>query len=161
MCLPYKTKGNEIGLGIPESLPFNMVLPQGCNKKPLIQDTGSRLQMGNTSVTGVAQYTQPSEDFRFGGDDGIRTHGLCVANAPLSQLSYIPTSANLKEYIPRGAKFQRQKRFMVQGFKSLRLGMVQGPGSRVESQLESPVDTFTTFERGTGGAVGTFEPSYC
>ena len=27
----------------------------------------------------------------FGGDDGIRTHGLSVANAALSQLSYIPT----------------------------------------------------------------------
>lgn len=25
-----------------------------------------------------------------GGDDGIRTHDLCVANAALSQLSYIP-----------------------------------------------------------------------
>ena len=26
----------------------------------------------------------------FGGDDGIRTHGLFVANEALSQLSYIP-----------------------------------------------------------------------
>ena len=26
-----------------------------------------------------------------GGDDGIRTHDLYVANVPLSQLSYIPT----------------------------------------------------------------------
>ncbi len=26
-----------------------------------------------------------------GGDDGIRTHDLSVANAALSQLSYIPT----------------------------------------------------------------------
>lgn len=25
-----------------------------------------------------------------GGPDGIRTHGLCVANAALSQLSYEP-----------------------------------------------------------------------
>ena len=32
----------------------------------------------------------------FGGDDGIRTHDLYVANVPLSQLSYIPTCyANL------------------------------------------------------------------
>jgi hypothetical protein len=27
----------------------------------------------------------------FGGDEGIRTLGLCVANASLSHLSYIPT----------------------------------------------------------------------
>jgi hypothetical protein len=26
-----------------------------------------------------------------GGDEGIRTLDLCVANAPLSHLSYIPT----------------------------------------------------------------------
>ena len=26
----------------------------------------------------------------FGGDDGIRTHDLSVANAALSQLSYVP-----------------------------------------------------------------------
>jgi hypothetical protein len=28
---------------------------------------------------------------KAGGDEGIRTLGLCVANAPLSHLSYIPT----------------------------------------------------------------------
>jgi hypothetical protein len=28
-----------------------------------------------------------------GGDEGIRTLDLCVANAPLSHLSYIPTGA--------------------------------------------------------------------
>ncbi len=28
----------------------------------------------------------------FGGDDGIRTHDLYVANVPLSRLSYIPTA---------------------------------------------------------------------
>lgn len=27
----------------------------------------------------------------FGGDNGDRTHDLCIANAALSQLSYIPT----------------------------------------------------------------------
>lgn len=26
-----------------------------------------------------------------GGDGGVRTPGLCIANAPLSQLSYIPS----------------------------------------------------------------------
>lgn len=29
--------------------------------------------------------------FKNNGDNGIRTRGLCVANAALSQLSYIPT----------------------------------------------------------------------
>ena len=33
---------------------------------------------------------------RGGGDEGIRTLGLCVANAPLSHLSYIPTQRNSK-----------------------------------------------------------------
>jgi hypothetical protein len=30
-----------------------------------------------------------------GGDEGIRTLGLCVANASLSHLSYIPTQKNI------------------------------------------------------------------
>jgi hypothetical protein len=29
--------------------------------------------------------------YSSGGDDGIRTHDLYVANVPLSHLSYIPT----------------------------------------------------------------------
>ena len=29
---------------------------------------------------------------RGGGDEGTRTPGLCLAKAPLSQLSYIPSS---------------------------------------------------------------------
>ena len=29
----------------------------------------------------------------FGGDNGIRTRDLCVANATLSQLSYVPATA--------------------------------------------------------------------
>ena len=29
---------------------------------------------------------------RFGGDGGTRTHDLCVANASLYQLSYVPES---------------------------------------------------------------------
>jgi hypothetical protein len=43
--------------------------------------------------------TVPFYRSHFGGDDGIRTHDLYVANVPLSQLSYIPTDyANLYEY---------------------------------------------------------------
>ena len=33
--------------------------------------------------------------FRFGGDEGIRTPGLCVANASLYQLSHAPMHAQL------------------------------------------------------------------
>ena len=41
--------------------------------------------------------------FVSGGDDGTRTHALCVANASLSQLSYVPTrSAILADF--RGLK---------------------------------------------------------
>ena len=32
---------------------------------------------------------------RNGGDEGIRTLDLCVANAPLSHLSYIPTQKTI------------------------------------------------------------------
>jgi hypothetical protein len=35
-----------------------------------------------------------SERPENGGDEGIRTLDLCVANAPLSHLSYIPTSGH-------------------------------------------------------------------
>ncbi len=31
----------------------------------------------------------------FGGDEGTRTPGLCLAKAPLSQLSYIPSSCTV------------------------------------------------------------------
>jgi hypothetical protein len=37
----------------------------------------------------------------FGGDEGIRTLDLCVANAPLSHLSYIP----MKTYSNRPSRF--------------------------------------------------------
>ncbi len=50
-----------------------------------------------------------------GGDDGIRTHDLYVANVPLSQLSYIPTAKstsvtlfNLSNY-PSGCGNARRK----------------------------------------------------
>ena len=32
--------------------------------------------------------------YPFGGDEGTRTPGLCLAKAPLSQLSYIPQSSS-------------------------------------------------------------------
>jgi hypothetical protein len=34
---------------------------------------------------------------KSGGDEGIRTLDLCVANAPLSHLSYIPTRKHSNE----------------------------------------------------------------
>ena len=35
---------------------------------------------------------------RYSGDDGIRTRDLCVANATLSQLSYVPTARIIIAY---------------------------------------------------------------
>ena len=37
----------------------------------------------------------------LGGDEGIRTPGLYVANVPLSQLSYIPTIKKASEFLSR------------------------------------------------------------
>ena len=39
--------------------------------------------------------------FYCGGDEGARTLDLSVANAALSQLSYIPTSGLLKSVTPQ------------------------------------------------------------
>ena len=38
------------------------------------------------------QLQKPLKVLDFGGDEGTRTPGLCLAKAPLSQLSYIPSS---------------------------------------------------------------------
>ena len=38
---------------------------------------------------------------RNGGDEGIRTLGLCVANASLSHLSYIPTQKTILNNLPK------------------------------------------------------------
>jgi hypothetical protein len=37
----------------------------------------------------------------FGGDEGIRTLGLCVANASLSHLSYIPTQKAILDHLQK------------------------------------------------------------
>ena len=37
----------------------------------------------------------------FGGDEGIRTLDLCVANAPLSRLSYIPTQKIILDHLQK------------------------------------------------------------
>ena len=39
-----------------------------------------------------------------GGDDGIRTHGLSIANAALSQLSYIPTSGKCRSIVSQATE---------------------------------------------------------
>ena len=42
--------------------------------------------------SGKLPRTLSPEIFLSGGDEGTRTPGLCLAKAPLSQLSYIPSS---------------------------------------------------------------------
>ncbi len=37
---------------------------------------------------------------RFGGDGGTRTHDLCVANASLYQLSYVPEVVEMRGVEP-------------------------------------------------------------
>jgi hypothetical protein len=86
----------------------------------MIQDMRSRIQVinGQRLCAEVAQHVNPAKSFISGGDDGIRTHGLCVANAPLSHLSYIPTITNSKEYIPVQILIQYEtegQRFRVRG----------------------------------------------
>ena len=45
--------------------------------------------LSNLSDSNLSDLDQEAS---FGGDEGTRTPGLCLAKAPLSQLSYIPSS---------------------------------------------------------------------
>ena len=47
--------------------------------------------MGKASPKKSRTFSRPADSFFYGGDEGIRTLDLSVANAALSQLSYIPT----------------------------------------------------------------------
>ena len=62
--------------------------------------------MGDSRLRGISVFEFPASSFQFrfssfefrggrlGGREGIRTLGLSVANAALSQLSYAPTRAD-------------------------------------------------------------------
>ena len=54
---------------------------------PFCEKGGTTAHMADFSVRKIGTEQSP---FRRGGDGGIRTLDLCVANAALSQLSYTP-----------------------------------------------------------------------
>ena len=63
-------------------------------RKPVLYPLSYRGGMGRWLWRMAAQRARPYVNgVRRGGDGGIRTPDLCIANAALSQLSYSPTAS--------------------------------------------------------------------